>query len=270
MNKLVVLVDFSKYSKILAEMAFSWKKKFGLELVFVHQIAGMVPTTADSKSRKQILEFEKKQATTQFNEMVHHLGHNAEEASFKPIENQLSHFLSNYLEADDVVVLGLKGTGWFKKILMGSTATEIINGLHNMTVAFPPEINSTYPEQLIVGLHRKYPINVPALNRLLSMLGNQVKHLELLTFTSSEEDETLSRDYLDMVKEKLPKDLSCEVKIYKGTDAFTEIKSYVSEKPNSYFVVQKGSRTLNDKLFRKFLIDDLVHDGRLPLIVLPT
>ena len=270
MNKLVVLLDFSKYSKTLVEMAFSWKEKFGIDLVFIHQIAGMVPTMADNNSRKQILEFEKKQATTQFNELIHHLGHNAEDVSFKPIENQITHFLSTYLGPDDIVVLGLKGTGWFKKILMGSTATEIINGLDKMTVAFPPEINSTYPEQLIVGLHHKYPINVSALNRLLSMMGNQVKHLELLTVISSDEDEAQSRDYLNAVKERLSSEISCEIKIYNGTDAFKEIKSYVSEKPKSFFVVQKGSRTLNDKLFRKFLIDDLVHDGRLPLIVLPS
>ncbi|MEX2513341.1 MAG: hypothetical protein WD398_10590 [Cyclobacteriaceae bacterium] len=270
MNRLIILLDFSQYSPILVKLAFSWKEHLNLNLVFIHKIPGVVPTLSDSNSRRQVIEYEKEQAIKQFNDLLDGTGHLPIEVVFMPIEKQLKHFLETYLHPEDMVLLGIKGTGMIKKILIGSTATEIINHFNQMIIAIPPEVKCNYPEELVVGAHPNYPINTDALNRLLRTLGNQIEQVELISFIARKEDEDKTQTYLSDLKSKINQGPRVEINTFKGNDAFSQIKSYILKKPKSFFIVQKGSRTMSDILFRRFLINDLVYDGKIPLIILPS
>src|SRR5690606_10811382 len=57
--------------------------------------------------------------------------------------------------------------------------------------------------------------------------------------------------------------------IYEGSNPFEDIKILINNKIDEILIVQKGSRFLNDQLFRRFLINELVYEGQTPLIVLP-
>ncbi|MEX0883475.1 MAG: hypothetical protein WDZ72_08385 [Cyclobacteriaceae bacterium] len=270
MNRLVILLDFSKYSPPLVKLAFSWKAHFNYNLVFIHEIPGLVPTLSDNNSRRQVIEYEKRQALLLFNDLLKETGNLPNEVTFLPVEKHLNHYLETFLNPEDIVLLGIKGTGFIKKFLIGSTATEIINHLNQMIIAIPPEVNCIYPEELVVGAHPNYPINSHELNRLLRNLDDQIKQVELISFIAQKEDEDKTHTYLADLKNKINKGPRIEINTFDGKDAFTQIKSYISKKPKSFFVVQKGSRTMNDILFRRFLINDLVYDGKIPLIILPS
>ncbi len=41
------------------------------------------------------------------------------------------------------------------------------------------------------------------------------------------------------------------LRMYKGDDAFSLLKSRVEQSENSFLVLQQGSRSLSEKLFRK-------------------
>lgn len=270
MKRLVVLIDFSDYTETLINLAFKWSSNYGFSLFFVHQVPGLVPALADNKSRQQILEYEKKQAGKKLRELVSKYNTSQHPARIEITEKQLVHHLETLLQPEDLLVVGLKGTGFLKKLLIGSTVTDIIDQLNHTTVAIPAKLNpDRLSDQLTVGLSYRYPLNYSAFLGFLEMFSNAIKHVELITVVTPNEDKLESARYLRELKRKLDSKVSTEIKLFEGTDTFEEIKKYIHQKDNGVFVVQKGSRTMNDKLFRKFLINDLVYDGALPLIVLP-
>jgi nucleotide-binding universal stress UspA family protein len=270
MKRLIVLIDFSDYSEVLIDLAFKWQGQYGFGLVFVHQVPGLIPALADNKSRHQILEYEKKQAGKKLEEILSKNHATQSTAQIEVTEKQLVQHLKSLLSPDDMLMVGLKGTGFLKKILIGSTVTDIIDQLNQITVAIPAKLNPhSVPEQLTVGLSYRYPLNYQAFLKLLEIFSYATKRVELVTVLTPNEDRWESEKYLKGLKIKLEEKVSVDIKMFEGTDTFGEIKKYIHQKDNGMFVVQKGSRTMNDKLFRKFLINDLVYDGALPLIVLP-
>lgn len=50
--------------------------------------------------------------------------------------------------------------------------------------------------------------------------------------------------------------------------AFDLLKERVELTEDSFLVLQQGSRSLSDKLFRKFMVNELVFNAKTPLIVL--
>lgn len=57
--------------------------------------------------------------------------------------------------------------------------------------------------------------------------------------------------------------------IYEGEDHFDDIKKTINNNIEELLIVQKGSRMLTDQLFRKFVVNELVYEGKTPLIILP-
>ena len=58
------------------------------------------------------------------------------------------------------------------------------------------------------------------------------------------------------------------LQIYKAKNAFGLLKDRVKHTADSFLVLQQGSRSLRDYLFRKFMINELVYNTQTPLIVL--
>ncbi|MDN3687321.1 universal stress protein [Cyclobacterium jeungdonense] len=269
MKKLIVLIDFSPYTQTILKLAFEWQKSYDISLKFIYKIPGLAPTLANSSSKDQIIEFEKKEAGKAFTDAINKLGVSHGDVDFLAIDKQLTHFLSEETSQDDILLLGLKGTGFLKKLLIGSTATDIINHLNRLIIALPKSIEHAIPTKLALACHVKYPLNEQALSFLLNTLGSSVVEIELLTILTDKEERGESEAYLNKLKDKLSIQYRCTVKLYEGADAFEIIKTRYRNFPDNYLVLQKGSRTLNDQLFRKFFINDLVHDGQTPLMVLP-
>ncbi len=269
MKQLIVLIDFSPYTPILLRLAFEWKKTYGFSLTFVYKVAGLAPTLSNAPGKEEIIDFEKKEAKTKFSEQATKLGVSEDEASFLAISDPLIRFLQEKTSPEDLLLLGLKGTGFLKKLLVGSTATDIINRLDRLIIALPKSIEQTIPKKLVLACHVKYPFNEQALSLLLQTIGSTLTEIELLTILSDPSERQATEEYLNDLQKKLGADYSCSISLYEHVDAFDTIKNRLRGFPDDYIVLQKGSRTLNDQLFRKFFISDLVHEGETPLMVLP-
>ncbi|SHN12551.1 hypothetical protein SAMN04488057_10794 [Cyclobacterium lianum] len=269
MKRLIALLDFSEYSVPLIQMAYQWKVHYGMKLVFVNRVPGMIPTVADKTTRKQLISFEKEEAKKNFLDLLDKTNLNHSDDIFLAIDKPLVPFLKTYLEPNDVLFLGLKGTGPLKKFLIGSTATNIINQLNHLFVGIPKTINRSIPEKLVVACHPKYPVNEIALKRLLASIGDHLEEVEWLTIISDQSEEEESQSYLQKLSGNFTGSWTHRLNIYMGKDAVKEIKSTYGHQKEIFIVLQKGSRNLNDQLFRKLFINDLIHDGNTPLIILP-
>ncbi|HRQ50058.1 MAG TPA: hypothetical protein PLR74_05960, partial [Agriterribacter sp.] len=126
------------------------------------------------------------------------------------------------------------------------------------------------PKHIVVTINDRYALNEPAFNDFLTTFKNSIEEIQFMSVIHTEEAAGETETYLKALQEKYNKKLPSGYSIYKGTNVFNEIRKNVQLNSDTVLVVQKGSRSLTDQLFRKFLINQLVHDGSLPLVIMPS
>ena len=136
-----------------------------------------------------------------------------------------------------------------------------------LTVTVPTDTKMNLPIKLLVGVHPNYPLNRKQLNTVLKALENNLEKIEFFTILKETEDEQPTKDYLLKIQSEY-KSIKSEIQIYRGDDATSALRDRMKQSHSSFLVLQQGSRSLTDKLFRKFTINELVYRAQTPLIVL--
>lgn len=266
-NRIILLIDFSEYSENLTDFAFKISEIIEAKVVFVHHISGMAPGMADQAARDEIIKTEADDAHSNLRKLAKGRVYNddAFQISQKPVQTMLKELANDHYF--DWVFAGLKGTGVLKRMFIGSTALSIVDESDLLTVALPMQKQLSVPKKLMVGVNPDYPLNKYQFGALLSGLKSQIKKLEFFTILKDDEDETKADDYLSGLQAEYEAHKPT-IQLYKGDDAFDLLKERVELTENSFLVLQQGSRSLRDKIFRKFLINELVYHAKTPLIVL--
>jgi len=266
-NRIITLIDFSDNSETLIKFSSEFSKIIDSTVVFVHKVPGLSPALTDADIKKQEIDIEKEEAQDQLKALAKkYFFRNGE---FLVSEKDILTILDD-LKSDnyfDWVFVGLQGKGLLKQIFIGSTALKVIEGSELLTVAVPIQKEIFIPQKLIVAVYYKFPINIAQFNILLSNLSEQIKEIEFVTVITENDDEDESIKYLlDLTL--MYSEYHAEMNPFKGKDAFSEITDHMAGKTDVFLVVQKGSRALVDRQFKKFLINDLVYSNSIPLIVL--
>lgn len=276
-TRLIVLIDFSIYSHALVELGIRWCEIANAQLLLVHQVPGIVPAMTNSESKDEIIKEEKTQALAKLERFATEKVPPSIPVHYRVTAGNLLNSIDELLkqEYNDIILVGIKGTGMFKKILMGSTATEVINEINQLVVAVPDKLCvaphkfcNLIPRKLIVSLSYKFPLNENAFDNFLTTFKSSITQIEFISVHSEEKDEKALR-YLESLSQKYGERIPCSYKVFTGKDVFDELKKHVRQDNDTTLVVQKGSRNLTDQFFRKFLINQLVHDGSIPLVILP-
>ncbi|MGV3657517.1 MAG: hypothetical protein ACO1NX_06165, partial [Chitinophagaceae bacterium] len=55
---------------------------------------------------------------------------------------------------------------------------------------------------------------------------------------------------------------------FEGKNALDAIKEHMRQNKDAYLVVQRGSRTFDDSVLRRFMINELVYSASVPMVVL--
>lgn len=270
-TRLVVLIDFSPQTDVILELAKRWSEIIKAEILLIHQITYAVPALADSDTRTKIIQFEKGKATAEINRAIQKHFEKNDTVEFEIVEKNLVPSLKNKLgkTGHDIVVLGTEGSGIFEKYFMGSTALKIIDELNHLIITVPPFYETRFPQTLTVAVTQKYPLNRKIFSEFLGAVQNFIELLHFVSIVTPDVNLNKEHEYLLNLTRECEHNIPCTYDIFEGKSAFDEIKKFVADNPNTMLVVQKGSRTITDHLFRKFMINDLVHDNSLPLIVVP-
>ena len=266
-NRIITLIDFSDNSETLIKFSSEFSKIIDSSVVFVHKVPELSPAMADADVKKQIIEIGKEEAQDQLKALTKK--YFFRDGDFLVSEKAILTILEELKNEHyfDWVFVGLQGKGLLKKIFIGSTALKIIEGSELLTVAIPIQKEILIPQKLIVAAYYKFPINIAQFNILLSNLSEQIKEIEFITVITENDDEDESIKYLlDLTL--MYSEYHAVMNPFKGKDAFSEITDHMADKTDAFLVVQQGSRTLSDSLFRKFLVNDLVYSNSIPLIVL--
>lgn len=270
-TRLVVLIDFSPQTDVILKLVKKWSEIINAEILLIHQVTFAVPALADNESRIKIIQFEKGKAIAELNNFIQkHFGKNSN-VNYEIFEKNLVSSLKDLLgkKYNDLVIIATEGSGIFKKYFMGSTALKIIDDLNYLTVAIPPFYEAHFPQTLTVAVTHKYPLNKKIFSEFLGSVQSFIELLHFVSIVTPDENLNKEHEYLLNLTRECENNIPCTYDIFEGKSAFDEIKKFVQDNPNTMLVVQKGSRTFTDQLFRKFMINDLVHDSSLPLIVVP-
>ena len=277
-NRLITLIDFSIYSHALAELAVRWGRIASAQLVFVHEVPGLVPSMADTSSKDEIVKNEKEEALEKLRRFTSTETYEID-VRFVVTGSHLLTTINELLSEgfNDTILVGIKGTGMLKQMLIGNTASMVIDEINRTVVAVPDklcavpnEFCNLVPKRLVVSLNYKFPLNEEALNDFLNQYNNAIQEIEFISSVDNDEKEDKAKDYLNKLSDKYSMNLKSSYRVFIGKKHFEQIKNYVQSSPNTVLIVQKGSRNLTDLLFRKFLINEVIHDGSLPMVVLPT
>jgi len=270
-KRFIILIDFSEYSGNLIRYACDWSKKANAELLLVHHTIVLVPALADNESRQEFAQNANDEALQKLKTLANELVPPTVKVSFSVSESHIINTLTKLLAEpfNNLIFAGIKGSGLIKKIFLGSVTLQVIDDTNNIIVAMPKEINTFSHEKIFVAVTEKHPFNILEFNNFLSFIDS--KNTSITFFYLAKPNEKTKNI------EKLLRDLTVlfayrfntVYAIYESSNPFDDIKKAINSKINQMLIVQKGSRLLTDQLFRKFLINELVYEGQIPLIVLP-
>ncbi len=271
-KRIITLIDFSSYSENLLNFTDTLADITKADILLIHQAPGIVPVLSDDNSRKEIIEIEISEALKKLKDLAKEKISSQKNIKYlvtqKPLVILLPEIGSD--DSDDLVLAGLKGTGILKKIFLGSTISKIIDDLNLVTIAVPLKTKDFKPEKLIIGINYRYPLKKSGLDYLLRTLEGSIQELEFISVVTPDDKENETLKYIKQLSEdyrvKVPK---TNYKIFSGKNAFDEIKNFMPWDNKTFLVLQKGTRSLNDQVFRKFVVNDLIYHGAVPLIILP-
>ncbi len=269
-KKLFVLIDFSKFTANQLKLADAWAKAYDLELHIAHEQDVVTPALADPTLRTQIIFDVQGDIKNEFDKLRKSYLSPDTKHVFHLLQQGLIPFLEEHADKTSMVLMGLKGMGKLMQIFIGSTTLRIIESANCIVLATPVAFDAPLPARLIVGINNRYPINETALQSTLDLLAVRLKEIQFVTVLTDEDNKEDTETYLETLVARFGSRIAASSKIFEGGDAFGMIKSYVRSKEEAFLVLQKGSRTFQDKIFRKFVINELIYDGSLPLIILPS
>jgi hypothetical protein len=120
-----------------------------------------------------------------------------------------------------------------------------------------------------VSVTEKYPLNILELNNYLKFLDERNVKLTFFHLAAPNEGTEGMEKHLRELSDLFSHRFETDFAVFAGDDPFQDIKKVVVDRTDEVLVVQRGSRLLTDQLFRRFLIDELVYEGHIPLVVLP-
>lgn len=266
-NRILVLIDFSKNTENLIDFGFNIAELINAKVVFVHQVLGLVPAMADEESRREIIQVEINEAYSKLRELAK--GRIYSNDSFHVSEKPILVLLRGLSSPKyfDWVFTGLKESGVLKRLFIGSTTLSIIDDSDMLTVTVPTNSKMNPPKKLLVGVHPNYPLNGEHLHTVLKAFENNLEKIEFFTILKETETEQKAREHLLHLQAEY-NNYDPAIQIYRGNDATSALRDKIRQSHNSFLVLQQGSRSLTDNLFRKFTINELVYRGQTPLIVL--
>ncbi|HSK13394.1 MAG TPA: universal stress protein [Phnomibacter sp.] len=267
--RLIALIDLPDQTDPMIQMAISFSRQLKAQVLLLHQVPALVPAMADAATRADILHLEKEDALKKLKDLVKKYDEDTNtnilvtEKDILTVLDALDH--TNF---DNLVLLWLKGTSLFKRFLLGSTATRIVDGTDLPVVAMPIQKQRSLPDVLVVAVSYKYPLNRSAFDILLHHMSTTLKRLEFITVVEEDDDEHTACRYVKDLSSSYTNHRSVS-HIFKGEDPIGHILQYMEQNDHPFLVIQQGSRSVMESLFRKFMVNELVYHGQTPLIIIP-
>jgi hypothetical protein len=270
-NRFIILVDLSSDSEHLIRFAHRWNKNIGAEMLLVHSTAVVLPVMTPYESKKTLIEIENRKALDNMRRLTQSVLPKAGSVKFFASEEPLVYELKKLLRGpfNNFLFLGLRKKGILEKLFIGSEAVKIIDSIDNLIVAVPLNPECCSPEKIHVAVQKSNQLNIIDFNKFLDFRKTSIKNIIFFSVIEGDNDWNDAERYLQDLTKLYSDRYSVAYEMYKAQSVFQDLKKIILNKKDDFIIVQRGSRFFLDLVFRKFLINDLVHEGNIPLVVLP-
>lgn len=270
LKRFIILVDFSEHSGNVIKYVSEWCAKIHAEILLVHQTVALVPAFAHSDTKSEILRLASAEALQKLKSLAQELVPPHITVSFSVTTNHLNAHLAKFLHEpfENVIVVGVKGTNILKKIFLGSTAIQVVDDIDNIVFAVPQNIAAFAHKRLFVAVSEKFPLNTSRFNAILRFLEPENISITFFHIHHNDEESHNILEHLESLTELFAERYQVNYTIFSGDNPLNDIQRILNT-PHDVLLLQKGSRLLSDQVFRKFLINELIYDGKTPLIILP-
>ena len=270
-NRFIILVDLSSDSEHLIQFAYHWSKDIGANMLLVHNTVMMLPALTPDESKKKLTKIANQEALDKLRRLTETVLPRVMSIGFfvseKPLVPQIRTLLRGPF--NNLVFLGLSKKGLLEQIFIGSDAVKVIDGIDNLIVAVPLNPECCSPETIHVAVQKNNPLNIIDFNKFLNFRKACIKDIVFFSVLEPGDDWNDAEKYLRDLTELYSDRHSATSEMYKGQSGFHDLKSIILSKKDDFIVVQRGSRMFLDQIFRKFLINDFVYEGNIPLVILP-
>jgi hypothetical protein len=270
-NRFIILVDLSSDSEHLLQFAYHWSKDIGADMLLVHNTIVMLPALTPYESKKKLTKIANREALDRLRRLTETVLPNVMSVGFfaseKPLVPELRKFLRG--PCDNLVFLGLSKKGLLEKLFIGSEAVKVIDGIDNLIVAVPLNPECCSPETIHVAVQKNNPLNIIAFNKFLNFRKASIKDIVFFSVLEPGDDWNDAEKYLKDLTALYADRYDAAYETYKAQSVFQDLTRIILSKKDDFIVVQRGSRLFLDQIFRKFLINDLVYEGNIPLVILP-
>lgn len=270
-NRLLLPIDYSPYSEAQLKVAQEWSKSLLAEIIVIHQATINIPFISDDFAREMAMNKERIEMDEKLKDYVASILPKANNVKCLVIEEDLAEGIKALKDEqyNDMVILGLKGTGLLKKIFIGSHTVQLIEQLNQQILAVPKHMDIKLPETLHLAVHYKYGLQVEAIEKLLDFMNFRIKNIHLVSVIHPNDDKAKADVFLELLKTKLLKLAPTTSESFIGSNAFADLKNYIQKKHGGLLCIQKGGRDQFEPEFRSFLINELAYDASVPMLVLP-
>lgn len=271
-NRFIVLVDLSSDSEYLIQFAYRWSKNISADMLLVHNTVLMLPALTPYESKIKLTKIANQEALDKLRNLAQTALPGVLSIGFLVSEKPLVHQLRTLLRGplfSNLVFLGLTKKGLLEKLFIGSEAVKVIDGIDNLIVAVPLNPECCSPETIHVAVQKNSPINILDFNKFLNFRKGSIKQIVFFSVLEPGDDWNAAEKYLRDLTELYSDRYSAAYEMYKTQSGLQDMKRIILNKKDEFIVVQRGSRLFLDQIFRKFLINDLVYEGHIPLAILP-
>jgi hypothetical protein len=270
-KRFIVLIDFSEYSADLLRYAYDWSNKTGASLLLAHKTEVMVPAMADTPTRVTLAQVTNEESKKRLEAFARDILPGDAKVNFmasdEPIDKVFAKVRSE--SPDFLVLMGLKGTGTLKQIFLGSFVIDVIDQANAIVVAMPRNVTQFLSEKMYVAVHSDRQLNTKALDTLLDFTKGQVRALTFFSMAETKVDLPDVEAHLAQLVKQYSDRVKADYELHHGDNVYDNIRRIINDQTTELLVVQRGSESLTHQPFRKFIINELVYDGKTPLVVLP-
>jgi hypothetical protein len=235
----------------------------------VHQSNNFLPTIIEHSERLIAIRKAKSEALFKLKEIAKE-DFDTIEVDFLVSEEKISKMYNQLKNPsfEDYIFVGLKGTNYIKKHLIGSIATQITDNINATTFAIPYQKTTLEIDTFYVGINNPKQFNFEAFNKTIALFPG-IEKIIVFTISNTTENPLFSNVLLDKIHHPNESELELTFRVFEDKDMLKESIECTDTNLNKMLVIQKGPRNITDKMFRNFFTNEFVYEGKFAMIILP-
>jgi hypothetical protein len=267
----LALIDLTPNSIAVIRLAHWWSTTAERPLHLLHDVKKVLPALTDQETQEAWFAMESTEARIKAQRM----GDEAVGAqTFFPIHISRDRIMEQIellhgRERLNVIFVGAKGTGFLDRVLKGSHIITLTEKFEIPIVAVPVGYEYRGKIDLHVAVSHHHPFDAASFLSFFKRHEALIRSVEFLSVDTDEADQVPNMALLATLAGECRLEIPVTSRSYQGRDPLSVFKEHLTGDPARMLIVQKGSRSWADQMFRKFLVNELVYDGSVPMIILP-